>query len=71
MATVREATDEANAGVFARLVQKISNALLTGATATKALPGTLYRKAKRAPSTYFRQTSSPAKLISRTSKYWW
>jgi arginine decarboxylase len=30
MATVREATDEANAGVFARLVQKISNALLTG-----------------------------------------
>ena len=30
MATVREAIDEANAGVFARLVQKISNALLTG-----------------------------------------
>ena len=30
MATVRESIDEANAGVFARLVQKISNALLTG-----------------------------------------
>ena len=30
MATVREAIDEANSGVFARLVQKISNALLTG-----------------------------------------
>jgi arginine decarboxylase len=30
MATVRETLDEANAGVFARLVQKISNALLTG-----------------------------------------
>ena len=31
MATIREAVDEANAGVFARLVQKISSALLTGA----------------------------------------
>ena len=31
MATIREAIDEANAGVFARLVQKISSALLTGA----------------------------------------
>jgi arginine decarboxylase len=30
MATVRETIDEGNAGVFARLVQKISNALLTG-----------------------------------------
>jgi arginine decarboxylase len=30
MATVRETMDEANAGVFARLVQKISSALLTG-----------------------------------------
>jgi arginine/lysine/ornithine decarboxylase len=30
MATVRETMDEANAGVFARLVQKIANALLTG-----------------------------------------
>ena len=30
MATVREALGEANAGVFARLVQKISNSLLTG-----------------------------------------
>ncbi|HEY2920045.1 MAG TPA: decarboxylase [Candidatus Binatia bacterium] len=30
MATVRETIDEANAAVFARLVQKISNALLTG-----------------------------------------
>jgi arginine decarboxylase len=30
MATVRESIDEANAGVFARLVQKISNSLLTG-----------------------------------------
>src|SRR5688572_7302524 len=30
MATVRETLDEANAAVFARLVQKISNALLTG-----------------------------------------
>ncbi len=30
MATIRESIDEANAGVFARLVQKISNALLTG-----------------------------------------
>jgi arginine decarboxylase len=31
MATIREAIDEANPGVFARLVQKISSALLTGA----------------------------------------
>src|SRR5574342_537606 len=30
MATVHEAIDEANAGVFARVVQKISTALLTG-----------------------------------------
>ncbi|MGZ8445272.1 MAG: Orn/Lys/Arg family decarboxylase [Candidatus Binatia bacterium] len=30
MATVRESLGEANAGVFARLVQKISNSLLTG-----------------------------------------
>ena len=30
MSTLRETLDEANAGVFARLVQKISNALLTG-----------------------------------------
>ena len=30
MTTVREALGEANAGVFARLVQKISNSLLTG-----------------------------------------
>jgi arginine decarboxylase len=30
MTTVRETMDEANSGVFARLVQKISNALLTG-----------------------------------------
>ena len=29
MTTIRETLDEANAGVFARLVQKISNALLT------------------------------------------
>jgi arginine decarboxylase len=31
LATVREAIDESNPGVFARLVQKISSALLTGA----------------------------------------
>jgi arginine decarboxylase len=31
MATIREAIDEDNGGVFARLVQKISSSLLTGA----------------------------------------
>ena len=69
MATVAEALEERNAGVFARLVQKISIALLTGAYRHDTRPGIRCRRTRaRSRRRAAARRSSRARGTSPTSK---
>ena len=68
MATIGEIIEERKAGVFARIVQKISNALLTGAYRYESAAWDPLREDEGSVPTFCRRMSSRARPTSLISK---